>query len=204
MVKGECNCSLLLRSIRYAIERKRVEEHFRHLATHDPLTGLPNRSLFYDRLSQAMHHAERNRLAKIPKWKMAIMLMDLDGFKAINDNMGHAQGDLVLQLAAQRLTSALRGSDTVARLGGDEFITIIEGVLSQEDCLVVAQKMLGALNKPVLLATGGACLHASIGVSIFPDDATQAEALVQHADKAMYTAKRKNNQVCFYRDPSRA
>jgi diguanylate cyclase (GGDEF)-like protein len=198
VVKDECTCSLLTRAIRYAIERKRVEEHFKHLATHDPLTGLPNRALFYDRLSQAICHTERNRVSNIQKWKSAIMLIDLNGFKPINDNLGHAQGDAVLQMTAQRLQSVLRESDTVARIGGDEFITIIEGISQPEDCLVVAEKILHVLGKPVSLQTEEVCLGASIGVSIFPDDAADAETLIQRADAAMYNAKRQRKQICFY------
>lgn len=200
VVKDECTASLLVRAIQYAIERKRVEEHFKHLATHDSLTSLPNRALFYDRLSQAIRHTERNRVAGIQKWKLAVMMIDLDHFKTINDTLGHAQGDAVIQLAAQRLQAVLRQSDTIARLGGDEFVALIEGVLSQEDCLVVGNKMLRSLNEPVTLEGRATSLHASIGVSIFPEDGTDVEVLIRCADAAMYAAKEHRNQICFYQD----
>ena len=200
VVKDECTPSLLTRAIQYAIERKRLEEYFKHLATHDSLTGLPNRSLFYDRLSQAIHHAERNRVSKIPKWKLAIMLIDLDHFKTINDTLGHAQGDAMLQLAAQRLSAALRDSDTVARLGGDEFLILVESILDQKDCEIVAKKLLQSLNRSVLPGDNQATLQASIGISIFPDDATDTETLICYADTAMYAAKKQCNEIRFYKD----
>jgi diguanylate cyclase (GGDEF)-like protein len=200
VVKAECTPSLLMRAIQYAIERKRVEDHFKHLATHDALTGLPNRVLFYGRLSQAMLHAERNRMAKIPKWKLAVMLIDLDHFKDINDTLGHAQGDAAIQVAAQRLKAALRESDTIARLGGDEFVALIEGVISQNDCLAAATKMMHSLCESVMLGDKPLSLHASIGISIYPGDAREIETLIRYADTAMYTAKQQRNQICFYQD----
>jgi diguanylate cyclase (GGDEF)-like protein len=199
VVKDECTASLLVRTIQYAIERKRVEEHFKHLATHDSLTGLPNRSLFYDRLSQAIHHTERNRIGRVTKWKLAVMLIDLDHFKTINDTLGHAQGDAMIQLATQRLKAVLRESDTIARLGGDEFVALVEGILSQEDCLVVGKKMLHSLSEPVRLEGKHIALRASIGASIFPDDARDVESLIRYADTAMYNAKEQRNQICFIR-----
>jgi diguanylate cyclase len=202
IVKNECTGPLLKRTIHYAMERKRVGEQLKHMATHDPLTGLPNRALFYDRLSQALRHAERNRTAKIVKWKVAVVLMDLDHFKNINDSLGHLQGDAVIQGMAKRLLVSLRASDTVARLGGDEFIIILEGILNQVDCLSVAQKLLLAMNEPIQVEGLQAHLSASMGISIFPDDAEDVEGLIRCADAAMYRAKRQRGQICFHQENS--
>jgi diguanylate cyclase (GGDEF)-like protein len=196
--KGECTAPLLRRVIHYAIERKNMQERFKHLATHDPLTGLPNRTLFLDRLSQAIRHSGRRRAGLSAKWKTAVMLLDLDNFKSINDTFGHERGDQVLQQTAQRLKASLRESDTVARLGGDEFILVIEGVSEQEDCLAVAQKILHGLYEPLVLAGTEMSLHASIGISLCPDDAEDIETLIRHADAAMYRAKRAKSQISFH------
>lgn len=200
LVKSECNAPLLKRVIHYAIERKRVEEHFKHLAMHDTLTGLPNRVLFYDRLSQALRQAERGRMGSDGKWRLAVLLMDLNGFKLINDNFGHDQGDFILQLAGERLRACLRESDTVARLGGDEFVAIIQGISGCEDCLLVCRKILQAFNRPILINNRETTLDASIGISIFPDDAVDIEELIRQADAAMYRAKRQKNKICFHKD----
>lgn len=200
LIKGDCNAPLLKRAIHYAIGRKRVEEHFKHLATHDPLTGLPNRVLFYDRLSQSLRHAERSRMDTGGKWKSAVLLMDLNGFKFINDHFGHDQGDILLQVAGERLRACLRESDTVARLGGDEFAAIIEGIAGPEDCLLVGRRMIESLNQPLQLSGLETTLDASIGISIFPDHAADVETLIRYADAAMYTAKRQKNKICFHKD----
>lgn len=200
--KDECTASLLKRTIHYAIERKRVQERFKHLAMHDSLTGLPNRDLFYDRLSQAIKHAQRNRMGMSNKWKTAVMLVDLDDFKHVNDSLGHAQGDAVLRLVARRLKFSLRESDTIARLAGDEFLLVLEGIATREDCTLISQKLLETLRKPLVLEGAEFRIQASIGVSIFPDDATDIETLIRYADTAMYAAKRQRIQVCFYKDLS--
>ena len=200
ILKNECSGRLLKRVIHYAIERKTVEERFRHLATHDPLTGLPNRLLFYDRLGQALHHAERNRTSVSEKGKTAVILMDLNGFKRINDTFGHEQGDEILQLAASRLKTCLRESDTIARLGGDEFVLTAEGLSIPSDCVAVAQKLLNSLNEPTIVKGQEISLSASMGISIFPDDAADMETLIRYADTAMYAAKRQNLPLCFYQD----
>lgn len=200
IIKNECSGPLLKRIIHYAIERKAVEARFKFLAMHDPLTGLPNRTLFHDRLTQTIRHAERNRGGTTLKWKAAIMLMDLDNFKLINDRLGHEQGDVILQLTARRLRASLRHSDTVARLGGDEFILIVEGIASQMDCIAVAQKLLRSLDEPVILEGTTISLKASVGISIFPDDAREIETLIRHADIAMYTAKRQHSRISFFQE----
>jgi diguanylate cyclase (GGDEF)-like protein len=198
VTKNECTPTLLMRAIHYAMERKRVEEEYKHLAMHDSLTGLPNRALFYDRLSQAIRHSVRRQAGLSAKWKTAVMLLDLDNFKSINDTFGHEQGDQVLQQTAQRLKASLRESDTVARLGGDEFILVIEGVSEQEDCLAVTQKILRGLYEPLVLAGMEISLSASIGISLCPDDAEDIETLIRHADAAMYKAKRGKSHISFH------
>ena len=197
--KEECTSQLLTRVIYYAIERKRIEAQLKHLATHDSLTGLPNRAVFYDRLGQATSRTTRKNTGGL-NWKAAVMVMDLDNFKQINDTLGHQSGDRVLRELAPRLRASLRQSDTVARLGGDEFAFILEGIQDPTDCIYVIQKILKSLNDPAILDGGAHALSASIGVSFFPDDAQDIELLFRYADKAMYAAKRQKDRFCFYRN----
>jgi diguanylate cyclase (GGDEF)-like protein len=199
ITKEECTRQLLTRVIYYAIERKRIEAQFKHLATHDTLTGLPNRALFYDRLSQAISGTMRRNMGGL-NWKAAVMVMDLDKFKQINDTLGHASGDKVLRQLAPRLRASVRQSDTVARLGGDEFAFILEGIQDPTDCLHVVQKILKSLNEPAMFDEDNDPLSASIGISFFPDDAQDIELLFRYADKAMYAAKHQKDHVCFYKD----
>jgi len=197
--KDECNGPLLTRVIHYAIERKRVEAKLKHLATHDPLTDLPNRALFYDRLIQATKRTIRKNTGGLI-WKAAVIVIDLDNFKQINDNYGHESGDKVLRELAPRLRACLRQSDTVARMGGDEFAFVLEGILSQADCVYVVERILRALQKPSVLNGKDYLLSASIGISIFPDDTSDIELLIRYADQAMYAAKQQGNHVHFYKD----
>jgi diguanylate cyclase (GGDEF)-like protein len=199
ITKEECTSQLLPRVIHYAIERKRTEAQLKHLATHDPLTSLPNRALFYDRLGQATKRTVRKNTGEL-HWKTAVMVMDLDKFKEINDHLGHESGDMVLRQLAPRLRGCLRQSDTVARLGGDEFSFVLEGIQDRTDCIFVAQKILKSLNDPPVLNEGEYALGASIGISIFPDDAEDIELLISFADQAMYNAKRQYNHIQFYED----
>lgn len=199
VTKEECTSQLLTRVIHYAIERKRIEAQLKYLATHDFLTGLPNRALFYDRLGLATKRTIRKNTGGL-NWKAAIMVMDLDNFKQINDSLGHESGDKVLRELAPRLRASLRQSDTVARLGGDEFAFVLEGILNREDSLCVAQKILKSLNEPAILSGDPYPLSASIGISIFPDHAENLELLIRYADKAMYAAKRQHERVRFYQD----
>ena len=199
LTKEECTSQLLTRVIYYAIERKRIEAQLKYLATHDTLTGLPNRAVFYDRLGQATSRTTRKNTGGL-NWKAAVMVMDLDNFKQINDTLGHESGDKVLHDLAPRLRASLRQSDTVARLGGDEFAFILEGIQDQSDCLFVAQKILRSLNEPAILDGGNPPLSASIGISFFPDHAQEVELLVRYADQAMYIAKRQQEHVHFYRE----
>jgi diguanylate cyclase (GGDEF)-like protein len=201
ITKEECSSQLLARVIHYAIERKRIEAQLKHLATHDFLTGLPNRALFYDRLGLATKRTNRRNTGGL-NWKAAIIVMDLDNFKQINDNLGHESGDKVLRELAPRLRGCLRQSDTVARLGGDEFAFVLEGILDQADSMFVARKILRSLNEPAIPDAGKNPLSASLGISIFPDHAEDLELLLKYADKAMYAAKRQNDHIRFYEDKS--
>jgi diguanylate cyclase (GGDEF)-like protein len=199
VTKEECTSQLLTRVIYYAIERKRIEAQLKHLATHDTLTGLPNRALFYDRLSQATMRTTRKNTGGL-NWKAAVMVMDLDNFKHINDNFGHESGDRVLRQLAPLLRKSLRQSDTVARLGGDEFAFVLEGILEDTDCLFVTDKILQSFREPTLLNGGQVALTASIGISIFPQDTEDIEQLIKYADQAMYAAKRQAGHVRFYKE----
>lgn len=171
-----------LRASLAALQEK--EEAFRSLATHDALTGLPNRSLFYDRLEVAIKHSSREGT------RLAVLFLDLDGFKAVNDTFGHAGGDRVLVELAGRILACVRDADTVARLGGDEFIVLLPQVAGAADAARVALKVLDAVRAPFRLDAGEIAMNASVGVSVFPDDSTSPESLVRDADAAMYRAKR--------------
>ena len=163
--------------------RKLQEEQIRHLAHHDMLTGLPNRLLFGDRLRQALLAAER------AEHRLALIFFDLDKFKPVNDNYGHAVGDVLLQQVATRLRTTLRASDTLARLGGDEFVVLLPRVTGTGDAKKVAEDILRELNRPFM--TEGLALHisASLGVAVYPDAAADADNLLRCADTAMYEAK---------------
>ncbi|MGE3569876.1 MAG: PAS domain S-box protein [Burkholderiales bacterium] len=165
-------------------ERKRREEAERFLAYHDTLTGLPNRRLLDDRLRQALHLAQRRDA------RVAVMLIDLDDFKEVNDRLGHRAGDAALREVAGRLAACVRKADTLARQGGDEFVLVIPDVALEADCQVVAEKILRALDSPVRVDGEDLRLGASIGISVYPADAGDGEALLRNADAAMYRAKR--------------
>jgi diguanylate cyclase (GGDEF)-like protein len=166
-------------------ERKRTEEELAYMATHDALTGLPNRWLFNDRLSLELARAQRNRQ------KLAVMLLDLDYFKDVNDTLGHTVGDKLLQVVGRRLTSLVRKSDTVARLGGDEFmlISIFPGIMGEEDAARIAQRTLEAFRSPFVFNGHEIRITTSIGIAIYPDDGKDADTLMKNADIAMYRAK---------------
>jgi diguanylate cyclase len=162
-----------------------ANRQLRHLATHDALTGLPNRVLLDDRIAQALTHANRERHS------FAVMLCDLDRFKMINDSLGHHAGDHLLQEVARRLTNVVRDVDTVARLGGDEFIIVLSPVTSREDAEVVARRVIESMAPAVELE--GITIHASpsIGIAFYPEDGTSVESLIAHADAAMFAAKQR-------------
>jgi two-component system cell cycle response regulator len=200
LVKGQVDGSEIARAIRYAIERKLLEQRMQHLATHDTLTDLPNRRLFQDRMTHALEHARRSRKGKNDKWEMAIMLLDLDNFKSVNDTLGHAQGDLLLQAVADRLQKPIRKSDTLARMGGDEFTLIFENVTGTQDAEILAGKLQAVFSQPFQLDEHILKITASIGISLYPGDGEEAEDLLKYADIAMYRAKRDRNKVCFYHE----
>ncbi len=174
-------------------ERKRQEEEARFLAYHDTLTGLPNRRLLDDRLRQAVFLAQRRDA------RVALMVVDLDRFKQVNDALGHRAGDSVLREAAQRIAGCLRKADTLARHGGDEFVVVIPDLKQEGDCQVVAEKILRALEPPFSVDGREFSIGASIGLSLFPADAGDGEALLRNADAAMYRAKQLGrNNYRFY------
>jgi diguanylate cyclase (GGDEF)-like protein len=158
-------------------------------AEHDGLTGLPNRLLFGDRLARALAHARRNELP------VAVMVVDLDRFKEVNDSLGHAAGDQLLREVAQRMRACLRDEDTVARLGGDEFALLLPHVSGIEGAVRVARRLLAALAAPVELGGQPVVVSPSIGISLFPDDGDTADAIVEGADAAMYRAKEQGRNT---------
>jgi len=166
-----------------------------HLAQHDFLTNLPNRILLNDRISQAITMARRNNT------QLAILFLDLDNFKNINDSLGHAAGDLLLQSVAQRLCDCVRGSDTVSRQGGDEFVILLGGGQQDDDVAMIASKILHALAQPYADNLVDLYITTSIGISLFPVDGADAETLIKNADTAMYYAKeRGKNNFQFFRN----
>jgi diguanylate cyclase (GGDEF)-like protein/PAS domain S-box-containing protein len=174
-------------------ERRSSEERIRHLAQHDALTGLPNRTLLADRIGSALLHAERAQS------QVAILWIDLDKFKSINDTLGHAVGDQLLQAVAKRLVATLRKSDTVARVGGDEFVVVLPGLRNTNDAALVARNVLAACSKVFPVAGNDLLIGASIGISVFPDDGRDRETLLSNADKAMYQVKESGrNGVQFF------
>jgi diguanylate cyclase (GGDEF)-like protein/PAS domain S-box-containing protein len=172
--------------------RKLTEQRVHHVAQHDALTGLPNRSLLQDRLGQAVAWANRSGR---PVW---VMLIDLDRFKYVNDSMGHKAGDVLLMTVAARLRSSLRDSDTVARLSGDEFVVILSED-SEPLCPEIVQRVMDSVAQPVLLGSREFFVTCSIGVAAYPSDGTPADSLIEHADIAMYRAKKLGrNNFQFY------
>ena len=172
-------------------ERKRFEERLAVLAQYDMLTGLPNRSLFYDRLRQAIVRARREQTM------VGLLFLDLDRFKQINDSLGHAAGDRVLKTIAERLKGFLREIDTIARLGGDEFTVIIEGVNDPAQVSSVAEKIRAAMSDPIVLDGRDMLVSASVGITLYPRDAEDIEHLVKNADIAMYHAKNRGGRQQF-------
>ncbi|MFO7603048.1 MAG: diguanylate cyclase [Gammaproteobacteria bacterium] len=174
-------------------EQALAEEKIWHNAHHDLLTGLPNRRLFMDRLEQEIKHANRTRLT------LSVLFMDLDGFKEVNDSLGHEAGDRLLTDVAKRLTDCVREEDTVARLGGDEFTVIITGAKHRSEVELVAQAIIDALARPFHIAQPPIQISVSIGITLYPQDAATPVALLEAADQAMYKAKNSGaNRVCFY------
>ena len=172
---------------------RRAEERINHLAYHDPLTGLPNRILFSDRLSHAIELASRDKTI------FALLFLDLDGFKSINDTLGHSSGDLLLQTVASQIKSVVRSSDTVARVGGDEFVVLVTDLSRPELANLLADKLLATLSQPMELAGQRVSISTSIGIAIYPSDGGEQQELMAAADTAMYEAKSQGkNRACFY------
>jgi diguanylate cyclase (GGDEF)-like protein len=187
------NISFALKNFDRAAERKQAEERMEYLATHDGLTGLPNRAMFNHLLDASI------RVGRRYERKFAMMFIDLDRFKEVNDTLGHAAGDALLVEVSSRLRSCLRESDVVARLGGDEFVVILSEVTENHRVAKVAGNVLAALGKPLLLSDQECGVTASIGIALFPADGGDAETLTKHADIAMYTAKEEGkNDFRFF------
>jgi diguanylate cyclase (GGDEF)-like protein len=171
------------------------EEGSRNAALHDKLTALPNRVLFNDRLEHGIAQAKRHR------WMLAVMFVDLDKFKSINDTYGHQAGDAVLQTVAKRLKHTTRNDDTVSRFGGDEFLCVLTQLHEQNEIAMIAAKILKAIQAPCDLRVDDVivnpCLDASIGISVFPKDGASATALIKRADEAMYGAKEHKSGFAF-------
>lgn len=164
-------------------EQKQAEEEIRKLAYHDPLTGLPNRALFNDRLVVALANARRT---KVP---LAVMLLDLDRFKEVNDSLGHAVGDQLLRAVGQRLTSILRKGDTICRIGGDEFLLLLPGMARAEHAATVAERILQGIRNPFVLDGRELHVTTSLGIAVYPEDGVDGDTLIRNADIAMYGAK---------------
>lgn len=183
LVKGEITAPLLDRAIRYAIERKKVEMQLVRFAQYDSLTGLANRSLFHTRLGDAIAHAKRT------KQLVAVLLLDLDHFKNVNDSLGHPVGDMLLTQVSERLTACARESDTVARLGGDEFAVIATNMTHGDGAAALARKLIDALPAPFTLNGQEVFTATSMGITLFPLDAKEPDQLLKNADMALYQAK---------------
>jgi diguanylate cyclase (GGDEF)-like protein len=203
LIKGQIETRGLLRSLRYAIERKTMESaalamarQMAHSAEHDFLTGLPNRMLLNDRVGQAIALAARHVK------KVAVLFLDLDGFKHINDSLGHQVGDKLLQSIAKRLVDCIRGSDSVSRQGGDEFVVLLLELEHAEDAAVTARRMLQAVAQPHSIGQHDLHVTASIGVSVYPDDGLDADTLIKNADTAMYQAKENGRRSFQFFKPA--
>jgi len=194
LIKGQGDGLLMARALRHAIERKRAELRLSRLAHFDTLTGLANRNLFQNRLARAIARAARK------DGTVALMFIDLDRFKAVNDTLGHGAGDALLVHVAERLRSCVREADTIARLGGDEFTVIVEHLGSVDAVAVVAQKILNAMTRPFRLEGREVYVTPSIGITLYPHDDRRIDELLKNADSAMYKAKEQGrNNYQFYR-----
>ena len=193
LIKGQTSSSTLCRAIRYAMERQRATQRITQLAHYDHLTGLANRGLFYERLNCAVARCHRNDTA------IALMFLDLDHFKDINDTLGHECGDSLLKTVAARIKKCIREIDTGVRLGGDEFAVLLEQIVSIEDVASVAQRILHLLAQPVIIKQHQLHVTGSLGITIYPWDGANSQELLSHADAAMYRAKAQGgNTYQFY------
>lgn len=180
--------------VRDITERKQLEEKLQYQASHDYLTGLPNRTLFHEQLSIAIANAKRYQ------YSIAVMFLDLDGFKVINDNLGHAFGDRILQRFADRVKSCLRAGDLLTRWGGDEFSILVAQVRGAEEVTNISQRILGILKQPFDLGVHNVRLKCSIGIALYPEAGEEADTLIERADEAAYYIKGEGgNNYGFYR-----
>lgn len=182
---GEKTFTAVLRDVTHHAE---AEERLVRLASHDFLTELPNRLLFDDRLSTAISRAERNCQ------KLALLYIDMDNFKAVNDRLGHAAGDVVLKTVGERLRTSIRESDTAARIGGDEFAVILENLNNREDAHNTERNLRGCVEKPFSLEGKAITPSISVGIALYPDDADNAGQLLKEADRAMFAAKQSKKK----------
>lgn len=186
LIKGQIDILLLERTLRYAIERKRTEQHLSRLAHYDALTDIPNRILFRDRLEHAIRLADRDGSS------FTLMFIDLNGFKQVNDNFGHDVGDEVVRLCAQRLKECKRRSDSVARMGGDEFTLLLENTDNSTDIAHVASKIVSRIGEPYKVGDYELSIGCSVGIAVYPQAGRDADVLLKNADMAMYQAKERS------------
>ncbi len=195
LIKGQIDVQLLERTLRYAIERKQTEIHLAHLAHYDQLTDIPNRILFRDRLEHVIHLANRD------KTSFALLFIDLNGFKQVNDNFGHDAGDAIIRICADRLSACMRRSDSVARMGGDEFTLLLSHIENQTDIAHIAEKIIALISEPADINGYEIVVGCSIGIAVYPHAGRDAESLLKNADMAMYKAKQdEGSSFCFFTD----
>lgn len=195
LIKGQISNQLLERTLRYAIERKQTEQYLARLAHYDQLTDIPNRILFRDRLEHALNLATRD------KTTFALMFIDLNGFKQVNDNFGHDVGDGIIRVCAERLSLCLRRSDLVARMGGDEFTLLLSHIENNTDVARIAEKIIALISEPAEINGYEVVVGCSIGIAVYPQGGRDAESLLKNADMAMYKAKQEEgSSYCFFTD----
>jgi diguanylate cyclase (GGDEF)-like protein len=183
LIKGQIDSQVLERALRYAIDRKEAEQKLARLAHYDALSNVPNRILFRDRLQRAIERARRGHQ------NVALLFLDLDGFKQVNDTFGHDAGDELIKTIASRLTACVRKSDSVARIGGDEFTLILEEIDGTADIVNVAKKVIDIVSRPVPVGGQQIFVGCSIGIAAYPEGGEDVDTLLKHADMAMYQAK---------------
>ena len=183
--------------LRDITERKEMQEQIWRQANFDPLTGVPNRLLFHDRLQQDIERAERDQ------HHIALIYLDIDGFKEVNDSFGHTTGDELLRQVAQRLAGTLRRTDTIARMGGDEFTIIMPQVEEPPMVNNLAERILAGLTEPFSIGGYEGSISASLGIAVYPEDGTSIDTLLKRADSAMYEAKQSGRNTFRFFSPSR-
>jgi diguanylate cyclase (GGDEF)-like protein len=198
LVKGRVDGAAIGRSITYAAERKSLEMQMAHKAMHDALTELPNRTLFHDRLKHAVMRAKRHQSM------IGVMFIDLDGFKPINDGLGHDVGDQLLKALGRRLEEGLRASDTAARFGGDEFMVLCEDVADEQHVISIAERLQSAISEPFRIAGHDLTVSSSMGIVVSTGHEESADSLIRNADAAMYRAKRQGVSYEMFDDGMRS